>query len=460
MKNSIKMVFTILCLALVFQGCGAKRMVKKASQFEEQGLYTEAANYYFKALDKNHKNVKALIGLRKNGELAFKDLIDEFESQHHQKNYKESVYSFLTLSNYLSSAKQYGILFKIPAASTFHFKKDKRIYLGKVYDEITYLLDKDQFTKAAIQLEEVEKFDANYKDIQDLKLYAQFEPLYREAKEAYRTGKYRLAYQQYTSLGNYRDSENQKDKAQKEASLTILVLPFYNYSNEYNVQFDIEDKVVSSIIGQQNPFIKIIENRDNISPLDRDTYHANKTGKYPNYKNKRKSLKAKAVLIGEIIHYHKSSDRVKAEEVKGYSYSWTDSTIKEDKSTRKKIFKKVIYNEHQGSSKVEVHFSYRLISTETGETLLADVIELGERDHIHYASYDGDPLTLVPGNWKKIKKEDDSDYILDNEEDIKELRLLFEGRKKLMSIPELKLGAINRVADETAFGITNFNPEL
>ncbi len=444
---------------VVFQGCGAKRMVKKAVQFEEKGLYAEAADYYLLALSKNNKNVDAVIGLKKNGLLAFNDLVTSFESHHKQRNHKEAVYQFLKIKGYEKNADQYGVVFTVPARTISHYKKDKSIYLGQLYTKANSLLDQDSFELAMIQLKEIEKFEKNYKDIQDLKLYAKYEPKYRQAKNYLSGGRPRIAYQQFHELAGYRDSEVKKEKARKEASLSILVLPFYNNSHEYNVQFDLEDKIIAQLVEQQNPFIQIIENRQNISPLDRAVYHANKTGKYPSYKNKRKKLKAKAVLIGEILLFKKTSDRVKAEDTKGYAYKWVESTNGGDQKDQEKLHNKVYYNEHKGSSKVEMHFSYKLISTETGETLFAEVIQLGERDKIHYASYEGDSKTLVPGYWKYQDKESKEDYILDNQEEIQTLRDLFESRKKLTSIPELKLTLMNKVAYRTADGIISYNPE-
>ncbi len=460
MKNTIKIIIGCLVFLLVFQACGSKRMVKKAIEFEQQGLYTIAADYYLKALYKNDKNTDAIIGLKKNGQLAFHDLVKDFESHHKQDNHKEAVYQYLKLKGYKNNASQYGVIFTIPARILTKYRKNKDYYLNNLYHSSNNLLDQNNFDLAMIKLKEIERFDNNYKDIQDLKLYAQFEPQYRDAKKLMKDGKPRLAYQKFHELAGYRNSESKKEIARKEASLSILILPFYNNSKEYNISVDLEDKIVANIVDQQNPFIQIIENRQNLSPLNRDIYHGNKTGKYPNYKNKSKQLKAKAVLIGEILLFDKRSNRVKAEETNGYSIRLITSTLKDDSKVTRKVYDKITYSEHKGSSKINMHFSYKLISTETGETLFAEVIELIERDEIHYASYEGESSSLVPGDWKFLDKSSEKDYLLDKEKDVQQLQDLFGARKKLTSIPELKLELINKIAFRAADGILRFNPEL
>lgn len=460
MKNLIKIISLSLLVIITLQGCGAKRMVKKATQFEERGMYTEATDYYFKALAKRSKHVDAIIGLKKNGKLLLTDLIKDFDAEHKAKNRKEAVYQYKRILDLKNNASRYGVDFKIPARTTALYKLDKKHYLNNLYSEADKLLDEGKFETAMDRLVEIEKFDANYRDIQDLKHYAKYEPIYLNAKHLYQQKKYRHAFAEFGNLGSYRDSENWKSKAQKEGTLSILVLPFYNNSPEYNLEFDVEDKLIEYIVQQQNPFLKIIENRQNFSPLDREEYHANKTGVYSGYKNKRDQYQAKALLIGEIVFFRKSSDRVKAEEHKGYEVllkKVTNPTTSE--ISKEKEYKKIYYNEHRGASKVEMHFSYRLISTETGETLYSELIQLGEKDAIHYASFDGDYKNLIPGEWENLNSDSDKDYFLESEKDVNAFRDLFSARKKLTSIPELKISLIHKITQQAAHGINSYNPE-
>ena len=60
--------FLLILIVLFASSCASKRYAKKASEFEKAGLYEDAADFYYKSVQKNDKNVEAKLGLRKNGQ--------------------------------------------------------------------------------------------------------------------------------------------------------------------------------------------------------------------------------------------------------------------------------------------------------------------------------------------------------------------------------------------------------
>ena len=55
--------------------------------------------------------------------------------------------------------------------------------------------------------------------------------------------------------------------------------------------------------------------------------------------------------------------------------------------------------------KLNISFQYQLISTESGEILLTDIIKLNRKDEVYFANTNYNYRNIVPGYWKwQIKK--------------------------------------------------------
>ena len=60
----MKYFLWFLCVLFMASGCASKRYTKKASKFEEAGLYKDAAKYYYEAVKRKDRNVQAKLNLQ------------------------------------------------------------------------------------------------------------------------------------------------------------------------------------------------------------------------------------------------------------------------------------------------------------------------------------------------------------------------------------------------------------
>ncbi len=104
-------------------------------------------------------------------------------------------------------------------------------------------------------------------------------------------------------------------------------------------------------------------------------------------------------------------------------------------------------------------FQYKLISSETGEILMSNLIELSESDKQEWARYDGDDRYLYPGTWERRDKASSSDRVFTGRSQRRELERLLEASDEVASVDELA-GILYRSAGQTvARKLITFNPE-
>ena len=96
--------------------------------------------------------------------------------------------------------------------------------------------------------------------------------------------------------------------------------------------------------------------------------------------------------------------------------AWIERKVKKynpdtEKNYYESEYDKINYNEFYGSNVVNISFQYQLISTESGEILLTDIIKLNNKDEVYFASANYNYRNIVPGYWKWPNRKDSSDKI-------------------------------------------------
>ncbi|MDK2979089.1 MAG: hypothetical protein PWP52_1803 [Bacteroidales bacterium] len=451
----MKKILLLLSVILVVGGCASKRYTKKATKFEEAGLYEDAAEYYYQAVKKKDSNVDAKLGLRKTGQITLDRKLADFTQAYKQTDYKKAVYNYLEAEKYYNKINLVNVGLDFPEYYKEYYEEAKGDYLNKKYADGVEKLNREDFRAALTVLEEIKGIDPHYKDVNDLYITAKYEPIYRDANQYLENEMYRKAYYTFETIingaGNYKQSVALKNEAQAKGTITVLVSDISYTSYKYR---DVSNKLTSEIKNElsrlNNPFLKVIEP----SSLDVNLYE-----------NGQMNMQAanlagiKAVLTGVVNNYTTINGGTKKEEKKGYLKEVTKTKNAEGEEIEKVKYYKTTYYEYIQNNKATLSMSFKLISTEDNTVLASDVFNKGNSDNMHYAEYKGDKNKLIPGYWRYKDRESKEDVQHDNKTDINKLQNLLNADKNIKSAQEL----LNELMEQSVKNVTNtidkYNPE-
>jgi len=436
-------------------GCASKRYTKKASKFEEAGLYEDAAEYYYQAVKKKDSNVDAKLGLIKNGQLTLDKKLAEFTSAYKQSDYKKAVYNYLGAEKYFNKVKAVKVDLDFPEYHKEYYEEAKSDYLNKKYADGVDKLNREDFSEALMVFTEIKGIDANYKNVKELFVKAKYEPMYRDANQYLETELYRKAYYTYETIikgtGNYKQSVALKDEAQKKGTITVLVSNF-SYSN-YRYQKN-ASKITSDLKGKlsslNNPFLKIIDP----TALDVNIYE-----------NGQLNMQAanlagiKGVLTGSVTKVSTSNGKLTKEEKRGYLKEVIKTKDAEGKEIEKIKYHKTTYLEYRQTSKANLSLNFKVVSTEDNSVMVSDMINVNNSDNIHYATFSGDKKKLIPGYWKYKNKNSQEDVKKDNKSDRNKLQNLLKADKDIKSGQILLGELLNNSVDQITKKVDSYNPE-
>lgn len=457
-----KYLILVLISIILFSGCASKRYAKKGLEFEQVGYYEKAAEMYYMSLVKNYNNVDAAIGLKKNGQLTLNKMLEQFLDYYRTDLIKDAVYKYIECEEYYTKAKDVGIEFNFPKSYIEYFTEVKNIYLEEIYNEAYLLLEDESFEKAELKFNEILLIDPSYGDVSELKKTAHYEPIYRKGKNYLNQQKYRLAYYSFDKilkdLHTYKNSQELLETALSNAIITIAFIDFTNISRYPNIEKQLQSNVEKQLSEVNSPFIKIVD-RDNNERITSeqllslqgqvDEVISSKAGKM---------LGVKSLLTGQLQEYTIYNGSLKKSEKKGYIKE-IKTEVKNGEKVEKTVYHKVNYYEYNQSKSITCKFQFKLISTETAEVLVSDIITVTADDEIHYAKFDGNNKNLVKGYWESSKKKSSKDEVDDNYSDNKKLQRLLNGRSNIKSIDKLKIEISNYIGTKTATKVEKYDPE-
>ncbi len=438
-------------------GCASKRYAKKAAEFEEAGLYKDAANYYYESVKRKDTNVEAKLGLRKNGQLVLENKLESFTEAYKKGENKQAVYNYLEAEKYYNKVKAVGVDLAFPEHHKTYYQEVKDEYANKRYAEGVEKLEREEFAAAEQVFREIMKISPNYKDVKQKYISAKYEPVYRQANADMDAGKYRTAYYTFerilTEAGPYKSARTLKDQAQEEATITLLIP---NTTLRRNSDRDEAEVIIQQIKNdlneRNNPFLEIIE--PNALTVD---YFDNRTRRY-NFEALNLAG-VDAILTTDLSRASTSEGRVSAIPKRGYLKKVTKYKTEAGEEKEKVSYQKTTYVEYIKENQAQLYISYKLLSTADGTVWLSDMIQKNMKDRVHYASFKGDKNKLVPGYWKHRTKKSAEDVVHDNSTKQKELKNLLYARNEIKTPNALLKQAINETTKNIVQDIDKFNPE-
>ena len=435
-------------------------MTKKAFAFEQQEMYSEAANYFLDALRRKHSNIDAAMGLKRTGQLVLDDKLAVFFKAHTGNEYKTAVYSYIAAQDWKSNASEYKVNLDIPVYYQDYYASNLESYLGDVYDRALTHLDKEEFKLGLDYLDEILSLNPAYNDVSELKTYARLEPIYRKATTALDQKKHRKAYYLFSKTISYKDSKDLKEFALKEAQFPIAMLPFENATSSANAHKGFESQFLNLFINNKNPFIKIIDRVHIQTILNEQELGLSGLVDSQTAARAGDLFGAKALLVGRLVSLDTKRKLPKASKKKGwemYKQKQYNSSTKEYETVTK--YKKVYYQEYQGNNSVTITVEYKLISTETGEILATNLITDKREDFVNYITFDGNTKNLYSGSWDYKLIANETDLVNKSYSDRKKIQNLLKANKNLRSTEDLKNVALKNVSSSAVAEINAYNPE-
>ncbi|MFO7789918.1 MAG: tetratricopeptide repeat protein [Bacteroidota bacterium] len=443
--------FIVLSLLVIVAGsCAHKRLAKKASEFEEQGMYEESSELYYQSVLKKNSYIDARTGLKRTGQRVIDDTFSKFTEAYNQGNNKEAVYYYLEAREFEDKISKVGIEFSVPPYYEEYYDEVKSNYLDDKYFEGKKHLNNEDFDKAEDVFREIVEIDENYKDASDKLNVTVYEPKYRQAVDYMGKGKYRSAYYLFDEilkgLGDYKEASDLKAEALDKATIRIGVEDFKNSSNRKDIDEQLKSKLVQMLNQSNNPFIKVVEYAG--------------PQKYRSTRDRRnKSLQPDAIVKGNVLSCNYNMGRLKKESKPGYLKIVTKYKDSEGNTKTKTRYEKVTYHEYHMQRGVSINFNFKLVDTKNNEILISNNYNMSNKDNIHYAKYDGKEKDLVPGYWKHKNSKSDEDVIKDNRRHVRALQSLLSARKKIKTHEALSNELLNEVTSKVVRQVNNYNPE-
>ena len=453
-------LFSLLFFTLV--SCDTpKSLTKKGDKFAEKNLYQDACNQYMKALDKKGDFITAKEGLRFSGQKQVNTYLDEFFKSKNFGDKRAAIYHYINADDLKERIKKYNITIDIPSTYTTDYNSLVDNYVSTIYVQAMDLLEQENFSESEKLLKEVALLKPNFKDVNNLKNVATFEPIYRKANEFLELEKFRSAYYEYDKIpDSYQETKQRKALALEAGLFTIAIVEFENATRQSGGESAISALVSDKMMKLNNPFIKLVDRTYTQSFIDEQIMGL--SGQVAENTNAQAGelIGAKAIISGKLVSFSKQKNPIVRTEKK----AWAERKVRKyDEETEKyfyeTVYDKIKYQEYRGSTSVQVGFQFQLISTESGEILLTKLINLNRRDEVHFAESNTNYRNIVPGNWRWQSKQSPNDVVETSYSQKRALRSLFKNKKTLLSVNTLANDIYQEIATEVSQMVNNYNPE-
>ncbi|MGM0625022.1 MAG: hypothetical protein ACQES0_04000 [Bacteroidota bacterium] len=450
MKTFTKVIILALMVGLV-SSCAHKRLTKKASEFEEKGMYTEASELYYQSVLKKSTYIDARLGLKRTGQRVVDNKFSEFTKAYNQGNNKQAVYYYLEARDYEKKLNSVGIELTVPPYYEEYYNEVKGTYLEDKYFDGEKFLNNDDFDKAEEVFREICEIDKNYKDATEKLKVAIYEPKYRSGIKNLGKGKYRSAYYLFDDVlenyGDYKDASDLKAEALDKATIRIGVDNFKNSTKNQKIDEQLKTRIIQALNQSDNPFIKVIQ------------YETKSSRSRSARESRNKNIQPDAILTGHVLSYNYDMGRLKKETKPGYLKVVTSYKDDEGNTKTRTRYEKVSYEEFRMSRGVSIDFNFQLVDTKNNEIIITRNINQTQKDHLHYADYDGKKENLVPGYWKNKHSKSEEDEIKTDRNSLRNLHNLLSARKKIKTYETLTNELMQVITSRTATAVNNYNPE-
>jgi hypothetical protein len=439
-------------------------MYKKGQKLDEAGLHYEASTFYINSLQRKATNSDAILALKKTGQQVLDDYYAVFYQHYADRKIKKAVYAYQEAERFKKRVDAVNVKLDVADYYEDYYKEMKTLYIEQLYATAQEDLDNENFKEAEEKLKEIQRLEPTFKNVEELTTFAFVEPKYRLGIRAFDNHEYRKAYHYFEEVvnaaGNYKESAELKSLAQENAQYTIGILKFENKSRVSGLEAAVSGSIVTDLMNYNDPFLVIIDRTNTERLINEqklgmtgiiDQGTAAKAGEL---------LGAKAILVGKVVSAEKKEGKLIKRSKTGYLgkpiYKVNPETGKKYKDM---VYSKVYYYDYSQNNTVSCTFQYQLISTETGEILISDIVEKSFTDKIYYSTFNGDSRYLYKGTWVSQTKKKPNDKIYNSYSSKKEMDNQIKARKEIRSVENLSNQLFKSISNQVSKKIIAFNPE-
>jgi tetratricopeptide (TPR) repeat protein len=292
-KAKIKTFLIYFSLTTLFLSCSAsKKAYRKAQEYEQAGLYVEAAQQDLRALRKKSDYKEALVHLKKVAPKAYDELINRATKLETSEDWDQVVQEYELLTNLLQEFHKYGVVFETVNvkkqlknakhnAAKFHYTRADSLFKNDRWQQAAYeylqahnfienynnslqkallsfleagdsWLEKKNYIKAIEAFEEILEIAPDHKKAAR-KLA---ESHYQLGKKYFKEENFREALGEFETTGeivpDYKNAVKWAQRSLDKATQRVAIFPFLNLSYSYPVDGYFLASEITSLCIQEN----------------------------------------------------------------------------------------------------------------------------------------------------------------------------------------------------------------
>ena len=399
--------FLLFLIALVAVGLGtgcstSKAYTKRGLKMEEVGMMSQAASFYYTAVQKKATNTDALAGLQRAGQWVLNDHLRQFDEARVANDRARAVAAFEAAEAYNNRVAKLGIRLLFMESARQAYEQVKDAHMDELYQAGLTALETEDFADALVQFTEIIRLQADYEDAKHLADVAYCEPHYREATAAIERLHWRTALNGLNAVTardmGYKDAAALKTNVLENGRFAVALVEFENGSNRSGMDTKVRSFVQQSVAESNDPFLVLVDRENQELILQEQQLALSGVVDGNTSVEVGSMVGAKAILKGTIVSCDVRTSSLQKFDRQGFESYKVEKVNEEGKKVYETRYRKVIYQEYKRTRAVDLTIQIQLISLETGKTEMSEMLTRSSRDEIEYARYSGNARKLYPAN--------------------------------------------------------------
>ncbi len=450
----MKKIYPIFILigSLFLFGCtGSKKYFKAAEALEKKGLVNEAADYYLEALQRKPTNVDARVKLQSVGQKHVSNMSSDFFRNVNTQQTESSLESFEKLKDFTTKAAALNVSLDYPKSYEDDYQKAVETYCSKNYNQAYTMVNQKKFNDALNYINNIKKYNPNYKTTPQLEITAICEPLYQSAILSLETKNYANAMVPLSKIKakteNYKDFKELYDLAVSEQTKDFILIQPKNSPDVS--EKEIEDYLFNNftqVAAQKFSNIRLINN----TPFDETSGSNDLLGSNSNVDLIQAIRKATGADFFYTYDVSNKKELNNGPSKTSYTAYNQINTVKNLTLTVTE-YVPVYYNLVKGSRSYSYDYKYKIINAFSNQIVSSQTQNIISQDAVQYnefqKSFNGNVNSLYPYNPQQTAPT--AQY------NPRDWRGLFTAKNTLRSFEELKVDANNRAVDYFISTVTN-----
>ncbi len=428
---------------MVLSCTGSRKYFKAAAKLEKQGLVNEAAEYYFESLQRSPSNTDARIKLKEVGQKYVSNLSSEFFRNYNTQQLEPSLETFERLKNFHGRAASLNVQLDYPRSYEDDYQKAVENYCSINYNKAFAFVNQRKYYEALPFIKKVQKYNGNYRNLQQLDVIATCEPLYQSAISNLENKNYNGALNLLSQIKGksetYKDAQDLLELASAQEKKSMILFPPKAGGNP--TEKDIEEFLFNNFnqsAMQKLPNIQVINNTP--FQLSSSKIDMSNSENVDLTEAIRKATGADFFYSFDVSDVREYNSGLQKTTARGYQEFRTKRKDQPDLVE----YRSFDYNNVKSQRTYSFEFKYRLINAYTNQIQGSSAQVLRSQDAVEYQefhrAYTGNINDLFPYNPQQTSPM--AQYNARN------WRALFSARSALRSFDELKIEALNKSVDQ------------